>query len=58
MEPKIFICDCHNLEHQIAFWYDEDIKRLFNLTRKKLEINKLRKWGKPDKNGVVEHMKK
>ncbi len=24
----------------------------------KLEVNKLREWGKPDENGVIEHIKK
>ena len=29
MEVKIFICECHNLEHQIAFWYDKNEKSLY-----------------------------
>jgi hypothetical protein len=29
MERKIFICDCHSLEHQVAFWYDEEEKSLY-----------------------------
>ncbi len=29
---------------------------LYEATRKKFEINKKRKWGKPDSNGVVEHL--
>lgn len=29
MEREIFICDCHNLEHQVAFWYDEEEKLLY-----------------------------
>ena len=31
---------------------------LINVTLHKLAINKNRKWGKPDKNGVIEHIKK
>ena len=29
---------------------------LIDYTQQKLEINKSRKWGKPDENGVVEHI--
>ena len=29
MERRIFICDCNSLEHQVAFWYDEDEKLLY-----------------------------
>lgn len=29
---------------------------LLNAAREKLEINKKREWGKPDENGVVEHI--
>ena len=29
---------------------------LFSAIREKLEINKKRKWGKPDENGVIEHI--
>ena len=32
----------------------EDIKRI---VREKLEINRKRKWGKPDENGVINHIK-
>jgi hypothetical protein len=24
MERKIFVCECHSLEHQVSFWYDEE----------------------------------
>jgi len=30
---------------------------ILNAVRGKLEINKKRKWGRPDENGVVEHIK-
>lgn len=33
-----------------------NIEDLFIATREKLEICKKRKWGKPDENGVVEHV--
>ena len=29
IERKIFICDCHSLEHLVAFWYDIDDKVLY-----------------------------
>ena len=29
---------------------------LYEYTKRKLEINRNRKWGKPDENGVVEHI--
>jgi len=28
LERIITTCDCHSIEHQIAFWYDEDDKCL------------------------------
>lgn len=31
---------------------------LIQVTRLKLEVNRRREWGKPDKNGVVEHIRK
>ena len=34
-----------------------NIEMLYNSSKIKLELNKLRKWGKPDKNGVFEHLK-
>jgi len=24
MERQIMICECHSLEHQVIFWYDEE----------------------------------
>jgi hypothetical protein len=29
MERKIFVCECHSLEHQVTFWYDEEEDSLF-----------------------------
>lgn len=29
MERRIFICMCNNLEHQVAFWYDEEENLLY-----------------------------
>jgi hypothetical protein len=39
--------------NQASKWSDELLTACFN----KLEINKNRVWGKPDENGVVEHIK-
>ena len=30
---------------------------LFEAVRNKFEINKTRKWGEPDENGVIEHIR-
>lgn len=30
MEKRnIFICDCHSLEHQFSFWYDEEVNQIY-----------------------------
>lgn len=29
MERNVFICDCHSLEHQVSFWYDEEDRLLY-----------------------------
>ena len=50
--------DCFMLLLDSAAHYHLTVDALINLTRKNLEVNKKRKWGKPDKNGVVEHIKK
>jgi len=47
------IADCQILLFGIAGKYK---KSCYKEATKKLEINKKRKWGKPDKNGVVEHI--
>jgi NTP pyrophosphatase (non-canonical NTP hydrolase) len=49
--------DCFMLLLDSAHHYGLSAKDLIELAYKKLEINKARKWGKPDKNGVVEHIK-
>lgn len=48
---------------QILIWdvcskLDIDIIELKRIIEYKFDINKQRKWGTPDKNGVVEHVKK
>lgn len=54
---KMEFADCFMLlldsAHHANFTADE----LINTAIEKLEINKERTWGKPDKNGVIEHVK-
>jgi NTP pyrophosphatase (non-canonical NTP hydrolase) len=48
--------DCFMLLLDSAFHFGLSADNLIAFTRQKLEINKKRKWGKPDCNGVVEHI--
>jgi len=54
---KMEFADCFMLlldsAHHANFTADE----LINAALEKLEVNKKRTWGKPDENGVVEHIK-
>ena len=56
-KTEMEFADCFMLLLDSAHHFDLTAENLINLTRKKLDINKSRKWGKPDKNGVVEHIK-
>ena len=51
------IADCFMLlldsAHHVGITHNE----ILQATKEKLEINKKRKWGNPDENGVVEHIK-
>ena len=29
LERKTFICDCHSLEHQMHFWYDDELQQVY-----------------------------
>ena len=49
--------DCFMLLLDSAKHFGVTANGLRFITRQKLEINKKRKWGKPDKNGVIEHLK-
>jgi len=49
--------DCFMLLLDSARKYGISAGHLIRITREKLEINKKREWGKPDENGVVEHIK-
>ena len=48
--------DCFMLILDSARVFGLNAELLIELTDIKLQINKNRKWGKPDKNGVVEHI--
>ena len=49
--------DCFILLLDSASHFDLSVKDLYKASMDKLEENKKRRWGKPDKNGVVEHIK-
>ena len=49
--------DCFMLILDAANHYGMDADHLIGFVKAKLEINKTRKWGNPDENGVVEHIK-
>lgn len=40
-----------------ATHFGVNANELITITYNKLDINKKRKWGKPDVNGVVEHIR-
>ena len=48
------LADCQHLLFGIASKLGIN---LMDATAKKFEVNKKRKWGQPDENGVVEHIK-
>jgi hypothetical protein len=49
--------DCFILILDSAHHFGFTVENLIECTRAKLEINKLRNWGKLDENGVVKHIK-
>ncbi len=53
---KIEFADCFMLILDSASHFNLTARDLVMDTKDKLEINKTRKWGNPDKNGVVEHV--
>lgn len=56
-EVKMEFADCFTLLLDAASHYDMTAEDLVEVSKSKLEINKARRWGKPDKNGVVEHIR-
>lgn len=54
---KMEYADCFMLLIDSAAHFPLSINSILESVREKLEINKNRKWGKPDKNGVIEHIR-
>lgn len=48
------VADCFILLLHLSFWHGFD---LLEAARHKMEINRGRTWGEPDKDGVIEHVK-
>jgi len=55
-KAKMEYADCFMLLLDSAYHFGLTAETIFEVTRQKLEVNKHRHWGKPDKNGVVEHL--
>jgi len=53
---KFELADCLILLLDVAAHESIDVTELLDASFKKLEINKKRKWGEPDENGVFEHI--
>lgn len=51
------LADCFILILNVTSKAGYDFPTLLRDAKAKMDINKARKWGKPDKNGVVEHIK-
>ena len=49
------LADCFILILNASSKYRMTFKELLEASKEKMIINKSRKWGKPDRNGVVEH---
>ena len=56
-KTKMEYADCFMLLLDSAHHFHLTAEDLIDLTRKKLDINKSRKWGNPDHEGVIEHIK-
>ncbi len=56
IKGKFEFADCFMLLLDAASHYGMDAESLINCTHIKLNINKHRKWGEPDENGVIEHI--
>lgn len=54
---RIEFADCFILLFGAAAFDGMSYQDIQDAVREKFEINKKRKWGKPDQNGVVNHIK-
>jgi len=57
-EKRLEFADCFFLLFGCASASGMSYEDICNAIQEKFEINKNRKWGKPDQNGVVNHIKK
>lgn len=53
---KMEAVDCFTLLLDVLAHEQFDVEDLVLASFEKMEVNKKRKWGKPDENGVVEHI--
>jgi hypothetical protein len=53
---KMELADCFILLFDSAAHEQININGIVNAIKEKLEINKKRKWGRPDENGIIEHI--
>ena len=51
------LADVFMLLLDTATHFGVNANELLTITHNKLSVNKKRKWGQPDKNGVVEHIR-
>jgi len=56
-KTRMELADCFMLILDSASHFGMTADELIYVSEAKLEINKNRKWGKPDENGVVEHIR-
>ena len=56
-DRRLEFADCFLLLFGAASSDGMSYEDICNAIQEKLEINKRRKWGEPDKNGVVNHIK-
>lgn len=54
---KMEFADCFILLFGAAASHGMSYEDICNCIDEKMKINKLRKWGKPDDNGVINHLK-
>jgi hypothetical protein len=56
-EIKMEFADCFMLLIDAAAHFPLTMDAIYKATEEKLEINKNRKWGQQDENGVIEHIR-
>ncbi len=56
LRGRFEFADCFMLIIDAANHYGMTAEDLIRFSNFKLDVNKTRKWGKPDENGVIEHI--